>query len=206
MDPRIAGTRQVLVATIVIAWGCGATPTSERIGATAPPGRLVASEGAQNESAPSTILDAGTTPSEDPALLDTIAVAPGFRPDPIVRRGRAGGPRDAEHIDPSCRGHIAAEPNHILKVDAVVPDLRVLASIHGGDATLLIELANGGVLCNDDSEGLNPIVAGHLPIGRHRVFVGTYSPTDPGGEPYTLAFTATPTLSTTQLDATPVTP
>lgn len=124
---------------------------------------------------------------------------PGFRPDPAIRAGHAGGPRSAEALDASCRGYIADAPSHVLKVDASVPGLRVLVAMRG-DATLVIELADGRFLCNDDAEGLNPILTGPFPPGQHRVWVGTYSPTPPGGVDYAIAFTADPTVSTAAIE------
>jgi hypothetical protein len=132
-------------------------------------------------------------------------VAPGFRPDPIIRRGRGGGPVPAESIDESCRGYIQVEPTFLLKVDVAVPDLRVLVHMEG-DATLVIQLEDGRVLCNDDSEGsLDPMIMGGFPPGRHRVWVGTYSESGVGTD-YTIGFTRQPTVTSQGLDGMPTTP
>lgn len=196
--------RPLSVAIAIALAGCGgsapsARPTARPVDAT-PGAAIVASEGSQNGPAPAPPIaapDAGVTPAE--ATEDIVTVRPGFRPDPAIRAGSAGGPREADALGESCRGYIADAPSHVLKVDAPVSGLRVLVAMRG-DATLVIELADGRYLCNDDSEGLNPILAGPFPTGRHRVWVGTYSPTPPGGIDYTIAFTADPALSTTAIE------
>lgn len=195
------------LALIVIA-GCGGAPAAG--GATEPgapepaSGPIVASEGALNAPPPSAATGGESTP--EPAAAEgaeILAVAPGFRPDPIVRRGPGGGPVSAEAIHPDCRGYITAEPSYLLKVDAAMT-LRLLVHMQG-DATLVVQLADGRVMCNDDSEGLDPIVEGAFPPGRHRVFVGTYG--EHGvGTAYTFAVTTQATLTTQALDGLAITP
>jgi hypothetical protein len=178
--------------------GDGRGTTAASAGEPAP---IVASAGSQNggDPPPPIPADAGTDAGSATAGEDIISVRPGFRPDPAIRTGTAGGPRDAETLDETCRGYIAGAPSHVLKVDAPVSGLRVLVAMRG-DATLVIELADGRYLCNDDAEGLNPILTGPFPTGRHRVWVGTYSETPPGGVAYTIAFTADPSVSTTAIE------
>jgi hypothetical protein len=167
---------------------------------------IVPSEGALNGPLDAAAIAAAqpATPPEATTGGEIISVAPGFRPDPIVRRGLGGGPVSADSIDESCRGFIQHEPTFLLKVDAALPDLRVLVHMEG-DATLVIQLADGTVLCNDDSEGLDPMVAGAFPPGRHRVWVGTYSESAVGTA-YTIGFTRQPTVSSGALDGMPTTP
>lgn len=169
----------------------------------ASPAEIVASEGALNAPPPDRTATATAAASAGEPADDMISVAPGFRPDPIIRRGRGGGPVPAESRDESCRGYVRVEPSYVLKVDAAMARLRILVAMRG-DATLVVELADGRILCNDDSEGLNPIVEGAFPQGRHRVWVGTYSASGVG-TPYTIAFTAQPTLGTGLIEAMPET-
>lgn len=196
------------LAISILLGGCGAAPAATTTTTTERAPRaetveIVASEGAQN--APPVITPAPEAAAPEAAATeDMITVAPGFQPDPIVRSGMAGGPRSADALDEHCRGFVAVAPSHLLKVDALVPQLRVLVAMEG-DATLVIQLADGSYLCDDDSEGLNPILDGPFPPGRHRVWVGTYSPTPPGGTRYTLAVTTQP-ISTSQIQGAPPTP
>lgn len=179
---------------------------SASAGTTAPVA-IVPSEGALNGPLDTAAIAAAAPPpavAASPTGAEMISVAPGFRPDPIVRRGQGGGPVPAETIDESCRGYITAEANYLLKVDAALTDLRLLVHMEG-DATLVVQLADGSVRCNDDTEGLDPIVDGRFPPGRHRVWVGTYSESGVGTA-YTIAFTRQPTVTTRALDGMAVSP
>ncbi|UJR79742.1 hypothetical protein [Sandaracinus amylolyticus] len=183
------------------------TPSSSSTTAPVATGPIVPSEGALNGPPPSASATTPDVSSASSATAPTegeiLTVAPGFRPDPIIRRGQAGGPLSAESIGPECRGYVASAPSFLLKVDAPMPSLRVLVHMQG-DATLVVQLADGRVLCNDDTEGLNPIVEGAFPPGRHRVFVGTYGEAG-AGTPYTLAITAQSSLSTLAIESMPET-
>jgi hypothetical protein len=108
-------------------------------------------------------------------------------PDPRVSSGLAGGPIAANTMSPDCRGHIPAQPSLIIDATAAFANLRILAT-STADTTLVVQRADGTFLCNDDSEGLNPIVQGPFGPGQHRVWVGTWSPTG-AGAPYTLGIT-----------------
>ena len=196
--------RRLSIVLGIALLGCGgggqsARPAAATVPATAGP--IVASEGSQNGAEapplPSAGPDAGTAAPE--TTEDIVTVRPGFRPDPAIRAGSAGGPREAGLLDEACRGYITDAASHVLKVDAPVSGLRVLVAMRG-DATLVIQLEDGRYLCNDDSEGLNPILTGPFPPGRHRVWVGTYSLAPPGGIDYTIAFTADPSLTTAAIE------
>ncbi len=211
-DGAIAG-----LAALVALSGCAAAspqPSGDRMG-TAPGSSssgaepIVASAGSRNGApvasapAPSSADAAPGSPSTPAGAL--LALGPSFQPDPVVRRGQAGGPVRADTRDPSCRGYITAEPSYTLKLDAPIADLRVLVAM-SGDATLVVQLENGQMLCNDDSEGLNPAISGtSFPAGQHRVWVGTYSE-DAVGSQFTIAFTRQLGLSTHAHDGMPVTP
>jgi hypothetical protein len=214
-----------LVSMVSVALlGCGAgSQQSQRATAEGPRAggaggvAIVASEGAVNRAASSS---GGARPSGTGEVASASASArggggdagdgeilsfePGFRPDPIIRRGIAGGPRSADTFEPSCPGFVSAAPSFLLKVDRALAELRILVSTQG-DATLLVQLEDGRVLCNDDTEGLNPVIAAPLPAGRHRVWVGTYG-SDVTDLAYTIAFTAQAALSAAAIDALPATP
>ncbi|MDQ3038039.1 MAG: hypothetical protein M3Y87_36930, partial [Myxococcota bacterium] len=205
-----------VLAIALLPLGCGGgaatTSTSTTTGPTAASAPsitepIVPSEGALNgpPAAPPAIAETATASTSAPGSPgEIIALPPGFRPDPIVRRGTGGGPIDAASIDGSCIGYITSEPTFVMKLDGAVPDLRVLVHMQG-DATLVVQLADGSVLCNDDSEGLDPIVEGRFPPGRHRVWVGTYSESGAGAS-YTIAFSRQRGLSTMSLDGMAETP
>ena len=105
---------------------------------------------------------------------NSLMVRPGFTPDPRTATGEAGGPIDASTRNQACRGWIGAVSDHTLHVTSPFNYLRVVAS-SPQDTTLVIQLSNGTYMCNDDSEGFNPIVEGAFPAGIHRIYVGTYA-------------------------------
>jgi hypothetical protein len=132
-----------------------------------------------------------------------IALAPGFRPDPTLMQGMAGGPVNAEALNAECRGYIASAPNHVLEVTAPFAVLRIAAK-SDTDITLVVQKSDGTFACEDDSEGLNPAVTTALPAGSHRVWVGTY--TSGSGAPYSLGISESPTLMPSALTAAGASP
>lgn len=116
-----------------------------------------------------------------------VTLAPGFAPDPMTLSGNAGGPVDAMTIGPTCRGYIGAAPNHILNVTTAFPALRVTA-VSSIDTTMVIRLADGRVICNDDFESLNPGVVDMFPAGQHQVWIGSYMAGGAGA--YTMSISA----------------
>lgn len=102
-------------------------------------------------------------------------LAPGFTPDPQTATGNAGGLTDASTLSGDCRGYIASSPNHVLTATAAFPNLRVAVNGGTADVTLVVQRPDGTYLCNDDSDGLNPMVEGPFAAGEHKIFVGSYS-------------------------------
>jgi hypothetical protein len=127
----------------------------------------------------------GTTGTVGPS----IALNPGFAPDPMLLNGAAGGPTDAMTLSPSCRGSIATTPNHTFTVSAPMNFARFTAE-SPTDLTLVVRGPNG-ILCNDDTHGFNPEVAGPLAAGTYEVFVGVYGGTG-GLVPYNLSVSQAP--------------
>ena len=104
----------------------------------------------------------------------SFMISPGFTPDPQTGTGDAGGPFDANTRNAACRGFIGAVSNHTLHLTAAFTNLRVVVAAPE-DTTLVIQLSNGEYRCNDDAEGVNPIVEGAFPAGIHRIYVGSYN-------------------------------
>lgn len=122
-------------------------------------------------------------------------LAPGFS-DPWILRGQAGGPRDASAFGPSCQGRIALVPSAVVDLRGDFPNLRFLA--HGeSDLTLVVRTSSGETRCNDDSDGLDPIVQGAFEAGVVEIYVGTFEvgPT----VPYTLGITTNAALTPSTL-------
>jgi hypothetical protein len=131
-----------------------------------------------------------------------ISFGPGAT-DPTFAQGFGGGPIAGASLDPSCNGHYPNAPSHVLTLSAPLPSFRVMAfSARGTDLTLLVRLPNGTVYCNDDSDGLNPMVelTGNAP-GDYQVYVGNYSA--PGPEPYELAVSTSNSVTPTSMHFAP---
>lgn len=117
-----------------------------------------------------------------------INIAPGFAPQPTTATGSAGGITDANTLSADCRGNVPLSPQHTLNVTAAVPNLSIMVNCPAGDTTLVVRTPTGQYLCNDDTEGLNPVVTGAFQPGTYEVFVGSYSH-DSTGMNYTIGFT-----------------
>lgn len=127
-----------------------------------------------------------------------VVLAPGFGPDPQVQTSWAGGTVQASTLGDGCNGYIPSVPQHSLVLRRPLESFRVLVS-SGIDTTLRIRGPAGTVRCNDDSDGVNPAVAGTFAAGTHQVFVGTYGPGQ--GGPYRIGFTTRPELTAAELAA-----
>lgn len=127
----------------------------------------------------------GISPNSPP-VFGGVNLRAGFMPDPHVVAGTAGGPVSAQAVDQSCRGYVSPQPSHLLVTQTGFNQIRI--AVNGGslDTTLMVMLPNGQVVCNDDSEGFNPLVAFSTGPGTVRVWVGTYSQGRSG--PYNIGF------------------
>lgn len=143
---------------------------------------------------PGSMLAPGARP-----LYGDVAVRAGFRPDPAILTGSAGGAIRGDQVDPSCRGYYTPEPTHVVMAQSGFPNLRfVVQADH--DTTLLVQYPDGRIACNDDGGGsLNPLVEGPTGPGPIRVWVGSYSSGRAG--PYTLGVTQNPGLTFAMLGA-----
>lgn len=137
-------------------------------------------------------------PSLTPA--EAVPVSPGFA-DPMIFHGLAGGPRDAaSSFGPDCRGQLPMQPSHRFRLEASYPYLRIMAR-GDSDLTLVVRSAAGIVRCNDDSDGLNPVVEGAFEPGEYDVYVGLYSAG--GATPYDLGVSTNLTVQPTNMLSAP---
>jgi len=106
----------------------------------------------------------------------TIELASGFTPDPHSVAISAGGPYNAYQI-PECVGFIATAPDYRVNFTAGDAGLPLIFSVQSeADTTLVINDASGNWVCNDDTDGLNPVVRFDTPTsGQYDVWVGTFS-------------------------------
>lgn len=98
----------------------------------------------------------------------SFPLAPSFMPDPQTATGGAGGLTDASTLTGDCRGYIAARPNHILTATAAFSNLRIAVHCGGADLTPVAQRPDG-TPCNDDAEGLSPMVEDPFAQGEHRI-------------------------------------
>ncbi len=184
------------ICPALVAMACGSGPPQAN---NAPATSTVGSE---NDNVPlqTQAISALATHAAEPEILP-LTLAPGFRPDPIVLSGTAGGSVDAHSIGGgSCPGHVAQEPSHYIKTSASSQFVRVIA-IGPRDLVLMVELSDGTFVCNDDTEGLNPVVEAQMPAGIHRVWVGTFG--NAVGASYQVGFSSQPGIMPSAIAATP---
>lgn len=111
----------------------------------------------------------------------------GFVPDPHVMRGSLGGNVSANQINSACRGHITAQPSHVVRSRTGFRNIRFVVNAER-DATLMVMLPSGQILCDDDGGvRMNPLIETSSPPGDIRVWVGAYSQSN-AGTPYSIGF------------------
>lgn len=95
---------------------------------------------------------------------------------PAFLQGVAGGNVSLSSVGGSCRGYTQPAPSHVLVVPPGASQLRVAVQGNGFDTTLMVQLPDGRVICDDDGGGsLNPLVETPSVAGQVRVWVGSYS-------------------------------
>jgi len=104
----------------------------------------------------------------------TINLRAGFAGDPRIIPVTAGGRLSAQSIDPDCRGSVANAPDVRLNYEA--GSLPLIISVDSdADTTLAVNGPDGSWYCNDDTNGVNPVVNFASPqSGRYDIYVGHY--------------------------------
>ncbi len=158
----------------------------------APPTPVYSTPPAGQMVAPPVAAGGSLAITSDAALAGAASLATGFLPDPHVLSGAAGGPVAAAPLGSTafgpCAGFVPEQPSHILDLTSSFAFLRVDVS-SAADTTLAI-YGPSGWLCNDDTLGVNPRIAGAWAPGRYRIWVGTYAPSSP--QPYSISFSEWP--------------
>ncbi|MEZ5994933.1 MAG: hypothetical protein R3C25_04205 [Hyphomonadaceae bacterium] len=148
--------------------------------------------GAANEMAQTTVHISEVAPPATPqapegdapdySLDPTYGVnelASGFLPDPFTIHIQAGGELNAGVLE-GCVGWVARAPDYRLNWTAGSGSLPLTFAVQSeADTTLVINDAQGNWLCNDDSEGLDPVVTvQNPPSGQYDIWVGTFAEGD----------------------------
>ena len=125
--------------------------------------------------------DASDSGSPDPSLtptFGTVDLRAGFTPDPYAHSITAGGNLQASVVGERCVGHIARAPDFRVNWTAGSGNRPLIFSVNSSaDTTLVINDAQGGWHCDDDSGNgaLNPSVSIENPTsGQYDVWVGTF--------------------------------
>ena len=136
-----------------------------------------------------TVQTAETSEPPSDSRFGVLTLAPGFIPDPATMSGTVEVQDlvDASTLGSSCIGQISRNPDHLLIADGDFANLRVLA-FSEVDITLVVQSPDDTYRCNDDAEGLNPIVEGPFPQGVYRIWVGTYQREERRPSTYTIGF------------------
>ena len=110
-----------------------------------------------------------------PPSYGSISLPSGFAPDPYQIILQAGGDRQVNKLPPGCTGYInAVAPDVTLDYRAGGWPLNIYA-ISDSDTTLVIRAPDGRWLCDDDTEGFNPLVSIPTPpTGSYAIWVGTF--------------------------------
>ncbi len=91
----------------------------------------------------------------------------------ISLTGEPGGRRNASsEIDRSCVGYISRRPNHRIRLASDMDNFAL--RIESDQDTTLVVRNGRDVRCNDDSDGLNPVLDGSWSAGSYDIFVGNY--------------------------------
>jgi hypothetical protein len=105
----------------------------------------------------------------------TVTLTSGFTPDPHVAQGTSGGSIDASTVNAACNGWISSTPDHLLAAGTPFGNLRVMTHSES-DTTLVIQKPDGSYACNDDTDGLNPLVViANAPAGTYKIWIGSYA-------------------------------
>lgn len=110
-----------------------------------------------------------------------ISLGSGFTPNPTVVQGTGGGTLRAAEVvgvrrTPTgpCLGYVRRSPHQRLTLTNDFSDLELHVT-SDTDTTLIVE-GPGGIWCNDDSDGHNPVIRGEWLPGDYSIWVGAYRP------------------------------
>lgn len=104
----------------------------------------------------------------------TLDLSAGFADDPRTVNVTAGGQRSANGLGEACVGSIANSPD--VRVNYRAGSFPLIFSVTSGeDTTLVINGPDGRWYCNDDSNGVNPVVRFEpAASGQYDVYIGHY--------------------------------
>jgi serine protease Do len=102
----------------------------------------------------------------------------GFTPDPFEQAITSGGTVNVSYLGSGCTGFATSAPDFRLRWTGTSSRLRIMfiASTAGQDTTLIVNTPTATWACNDDYNGLNPMVEFTSPAaGQYDIWIGSYS-------------------------------
>lgn len=147
--------------------------------------QAAAAAAAQAAAAQAAAAGAGAAAAAGGSNFGTVQLNAGFVPDPHTASGTSGGSIDASTWQAGCNGFVTTQPDHLFVAATAFANLRVMAH-STGDITLVVQKPDGTYLCNDDTDGTDPLVEGAFPAGTYKVWIGSYQAGT--NSPYTLGF------------------
>jgi serine protease Do len=122
-------------------------------------------------------LDYGV--ADGAVTFGTVTLNAGFANDPRTVYVLSGGSVDvvAQNLGSGCTGYAASTPDYRIRWSGSNSSLRIFFVADGGeDTTLIVNDVSGNWRCNDDYDGLDPLVELTNPVaGQIDVWVGSYS-------------------------------
>lgn len=177
LDPKLtisnprSGNYNIWVATYA--------ETSDRPRATVAFSEVGREAGTSSSSSSSSSSASGNLPNwQANPTYGEIRLDVGFRPDPMVRDVTVGGSSRNPVSGTGCTGFINMnapdfEVNYTAGSGALPLNFYVKSKV---DTSLLIYTADGRWVCDDDSNGLNPLVSITNPrTGSYQIWVGAYA-------------------------------
>jgi len=119
------------------------------------------------------------TPGLTQSKENLITLGNKVMPDPLIIRGETGGKYKAAALLNTegtstgfCNGFVHKKPNHLLLLSNFFEFLKIEVNSNS-DTSIIIE-GPGGVWCNDDFHGINPVIEGQWQPGNYKIWIGSY--------------------------------
>ncbi len=115
-----------------------------------------------------------------------VNITPNFSPDPYALSFEAGGKNLADQFGSNCKGYIADEPDHTIKLKGFFEYLKVYVESKKDTTLVMVSRLTTRSYCDDNGgSGSNPALSHRrLPAGTYDIYVGMHKPNQRA--PYTL--------------------
>lgn len=128
-----------------------------------------------------------------------VELPAGFTGTETLTGRLGGGSIEAREWGHGCTGFVSAEPDHEVMSASTLRYVRFVVNGGALDTTLVLQLSDGTFRCNDDGDGLHPVLEGPLPAGLTKVWVGGFRASAEGD--YRLGISTVPGTTAASLAA-----